>query len=116
MKTTLIAFAAIALSSASALAQPPVVAPPYAVSIERVAYADLDLSSRGGDATLVRRIREASDRVCDMGGMQKLEDFATYTRCFSAAMADGKRQMDKVVAANKSGALLTAAALTISGR
>jgi len=83
---------------------------------EQVGYADLDLGSKGGDAALARRIRGASDRVCDVGGMQTLEQFEISSRCYSAALADGQRQMNHVIAARKSGPMLAGAALTISRR
>lgn len=116
MRKTLIALGAITLGSGGAIAQPTSAIPLYTVSTERIGYADLDLSSRGGEATLVRRIREASGRVCDIGGMQSLDDFATYTRCYSSAVAEGRRQMNEALAGMKSDSTLAAAALTISAK
>jgi UrcA family protein len=83
---------------------------------ERVSYADLNLTSRSGTASLERRVREASGRVCEMGGTQTLDEFAISSRCYSTAVADGLRQMNEVVATKNSGAILAATALTITGR
>ena len=48
--------------------------------------------------------------------MQTLEEFATDTRCYSAAVADGLNQMNAIVAGDRAGSALMAAALTIRGR
>ena len=113
MKSALIVAMMVFGATASAVHSEPRQAVPRT---EQVGYADLDLASKGGDAALARRIRGASDRVCDIGGMQTLEDFDIASRCYSAAVADGQRQMNHVIAARKSGPMLAGAALTISRR
>jgi UrcA family protein len=106
---------AVVLAFASgAVAQPPATQTP--VRTEQVTYADLDLTSTTGQATLQQRIRAAADRVCDMGGMQTMEDFSASSNCFRKAVADASRQMDQAVAAKRGGAVLAAAALIITAK
>jgi UrcA family protein len=111
MKMALMLGAVLVTVTASAVYSKPNYAVPRT---EVVGYADLDLASKSGKMALTQRLRAASGRVCDMGGMQTLEEFAIVSRCYSAALKDGERQMDRVVAGNKSGSMLTEAALTIT--
>jgi UrcA family protein len=83
---------------------------------EHVGYGDLDLTSQAGAAKLERRVREAAGRVCDIGGMQTLEDFRVESLCYSTAVSDGLRKANDLVATTKSGSILAATALTIRGR
>ena len=82
---------------------------------ERVAYVDLDLGSQAGEAALLRRIRAASSRVCDVGGMQTMDDFSLWGRCYRSAVAHGSYQMRQVLAAHNSRAMITASAIVVSG-
>ena len=100
--------------ASGAVAQPPATQTP--VRSEQVTYADLDLASTTGQATVRQRIRAAADRVCDVGGMQTMDDFSASSRCFSKAVADGIRQMDQAVAAIRGGAVLAGAALIITAK
>jgi UrcA family protein len=83
---------------------------------ERVSYGDLDLTSQADAAKLERRVREASGRVCDIGGMQSLEDFGVESLCYSTTVADGLRRANELVATRKSGSMLAAMAFSITGR
>jgi UrcA family protein len=86
------------------------------VRTEQVTYADLDLASATAQATVQQRIRAAADRVCDLGGMQAMEDFSASSNCFRKAVADGFRQMDQAVAAKRGGAVVAASALIITAK
>ena len=110
MKSTVLTLALVLATAANA--QSPA-ADPEARS-ERVAYADLDLASAAAQSTVEQRIRAAADRVCDLGGMQTLEDSSASSSCFQNALADGLRQMDQLVAAKRSGAVVAASALIIN--
>jgi len=95
-----------------AVAQPPTTQTP--VRTEQVTYADLNLASTTGQAIVQQRIRAAADRVCDLGGMQTMNDFSASSRCFSKAVADGSRQLGQAVAAKRGGAVLAGAELIIT--
>ena len=83
---------------------------------ELITFGDSDLTSQAGSASLQRRVREAYGRVCDLGGNQTIDEFAIGSRCYSAAVADGLRQVNAAVAMKKMGPVLAASALTIKGR
>jgi UrcA family protein len=105
---------AVVLSIASAaLAQPQTAT---AVRTEQVTYDDLDVGSSAGQATVQKRIRAAADRVCDLGGMQALDDFSASSNCFRRAVADGLRQMGRVMAARRGGTFVAASALIITAK
>ena len=111
-KTGLLILATI--FATGALAQPREVQPP--AQSERVAYTDLDLGSRGGQAALRHRIEVAAGRVCDTGGMLSMEDFVVTAQCYRLAYEDGNRQVDRVIAANRTGAALAASAIVVSAK
>ena len=84
------------------------------VPSERITYSDQDLSSSVSQAALRHRIEAAASRVCDAGGMQTMEDFAVYSRCYSAARWDGLRQLDRLVADRGRAPVVAASALIVS--
>jgi UrcA family protein len=53
----------------------------------KVSYADLDLSTQAGAATLYSRIRGAARQVCGYDGMTYL-DHTSWKRCFNGAVGD----------------------------
>jgi UrcA family protein len=81
---------------------------------EAVSFADLNLSSAVGQATLQHRIELAAGNVCGHNGMAAMEDFLESAACYRTAYWDGVRQMQKVVASYKSGATLAAAGSVIT--
>lgn len=83
---------------------------------EQVNFADLDLGSAAARATLQGRISAAADRVCDLGGTLRLDDFGASARCYRHAMADGRKQMNEIIAARVGGTIMAASALVVSGR
>lgn len=117
----LISAASAAMMAAAPSVAAPTEAPPTrsidsaaTSSSERVTYGDLDLASNAGRDRLVRRMSDAATRVCESGGMQTMEDFATNTLCYQRAMRGGMGQVDQLVAAARSEQTLAAAALTIA--
>ena len=83
------------LASTSALAAGPLTA---SIPVQRVSYADLDLATRAGQATLQHRVAHVIDVVCgaSYGGLLS-EAVATKT-CKRQALASTARQMTVAVA------------------
>ena len=84
------------------------------VPSELITYSDQDLNSPSSRAALRHRIEAAASRVCDDGGMQVMEDFVVYSRCYTAARWDGLRQLDRLVASHGTGAAVAASAVIIT--
>src|SRR3569833_2626578 len=102
MKTVTIIATAISFIATPALAQDFSSTPS-----EKIAYGDLDLGSAGGKATLQQRIRAAASRVCGTGSNeQSLADNLSGRVCVKTSVADGLHQMDKLIAARNSGAVM----------
>ena len=60
----------------------------------RVTFTDLDLTSVEDAATLVERLRLASDGVCREGlRLTSLYDWQDYRRCYATAIAGGVGQL-----------------------
>ena len=64
-----------------------------------VSYADLDLGSPNGLATLNGRINSAASRLCFEGGRTDLATRLNWSRCFKTAVASAKPQIDRALAA-----------------
>ena len=62
-----------------------------------VSYADLDLGSSSGLATLNGRINSAASRLCHQGGRQDLPRQMYEARCFKTAVASAKPQVDRAI-------------------
>lgn len=59
-----------------------------------VSYADLDLASPAGRATLERRVERAVDRVCPARPLpSELDKRATYNTCRKAALTGARQQL-----------------------
>lgn len=82
----------------------------------RVSYADLDLGSQAGRAQLQQRIRGAAGSLCFEDNVNPLDVRLLRHACFTAAVADGYRQVDELVTARGSGTAVAASALTIVAR
>lgn len=104
--------AALALGSAAANGQT-VVVKSNPLPSERVGFADLNLYSAAGKATLDRRIRGAARRVCMEPADRSIGNLTDGRLCFAAAVADGHRQMTEVIAGGRVGTGLATATLTI---
>jgi len=72
------------------------------VRSEHVAYADLDLVSDAGQASLMKRVNHAVDRVC--GGRPNagaLQDWSSFDSCSTRAKNDVEPKVAEVIAAAK---------------
>jgi UrcA family protein len=60
-----------------------------------VGYADLDLSTKEGQAKLDNRLRSAARQVCDLNspGLQRSE-FESARQCYLKSLADARRARD----------------------
>lgn len=88
MKTILIGLAAAAFLSGTADARS-IVVTRDALPTARVSYADLNLASVAGRATLQGRIRSAADTVCEVMGDRSLKTQLAVLSCYHVAVADG---------------------------
>ena len=62
-----------------------------------VSYADLDLKTSGGRATLQSRIRGAVEQVCPEQDLRRLEMRDYYRACRARAEASAKDQLAQVM-------------------
>ena len=92
-----VALAGIALIAGPAIAQDPVVVEGGAPTA-RVSYADLDLGSASGIATLNGRIHRAASRLCFEDGRTDIATRLNWTSCYKGALAQAKVQVDRAVA------------------
>jgi len=86
------------------------------IRTEQITYADLNLGRPEAQSMLENRIRAAASRVCDLGGMQALEEFSSSTHCYRIAVSQGYHQMDQLIAANRVGVTVAASAITVTAR
>ena len=63
-----------------------------------VAVADLDLASPSGSKALRRRIEGAAAGLCLTGAVEPLDVRLARSRCYRAAVADGQRKADGLIA------------------
>jgi len=89
----IVALAALAIGSGHAFAQ--VAQDPGASTM--VSYADLDLSSSGGRATLQARVHAAVDQVCPEQDARRLEMRGYYEACRAHAEASARDQIAQVM-------------------
>ena len=101
-----VAAVAAALASTAFAVAPAAAASPYERSTT-VSYADLNLSSPAGQATLDRRIKRAAEQVCGSEHDLSLKVRQVARECQSEVIAGAKAQ---------SGALLALAARSITIR
>lgn len=62
-----------------------------------VSYADLDLSSQSGLATLNGRINSAASRLCHEGGRKDLPTQMYEARCLKTAIASARPQVERAI-------------------
>ncbi len=63
-----------------------------------VSYADLDIGSAQGLATLNGRISHAASNLCFETGHKDLDRATFEARCFRSALAGAKTQVDRAIA------------------
>ena len=68
----------------------------------QVRYADLDLSSERGRATLDERVRFAASDVCDGKNVTNMKSPFTYLDCYTVALHDAKQQLNQRLASTQS--------------
>jgi UrcA family protein len=83
---------------------------------KRVSYADLNLNTDSGRTLLQRRIRGAAGDLCLEDNINPLNVRVQRRACFTAAVADGYRQLDALLEARASGTAFAAASLVIGAR
>ena len=83
-------FVALALSSAPAVAETP--APVVAASVT-VDYADLDLTSPTGAATLDARVENAAEKVCVRPDLRDLKGMQAFETCTAEARDAAMEQL-----------------------
>lgn len=107
---------AVGLGAGIASAQPPVTVYGTSAPTARVSYADINLASASGVATLQNRVRGAASSIC-LAPVR--EDIATSTariHCFRTAVKDGYSQIDDLVAGKLAGKASLSSAILISAR
>jgi UrcA family protein len=80
-----------------------------------VSYADLDLGSSSGVATLNGRIYRAASHICVEDGRTDLATRLNYANCFNAALASAKVQIDRAVA-SESQRIASSGAIKVAAR
>jgi UrcA family protein len=78
---------------AATIAIAPAAASPSKPATHIVRYADLDLTSEAGRATLDRRINQAVRVVCGSASSAALQDRLSVERCSATARAYAKAQI-----------------------
>jgi UrcA family protein len=97
-------------TAASAQAPLTVAAAPSA----RVSYAELNLASAAGRATLDARVRSAARRLCLPHGTSDLVREAAGRACLVEAIASARPQVARALAESASGSRLAAADRTLT--
>ena len=110
---TLIAFG---LGAGIASAQPPVTVYGTTAPSARVSYADINLASAHGVATLQNRVRGAASDICLAPVREDLSVSTARTMCYRTAVKDGYSQIDQLVSEKLAGKASLASAITISAR
>jgi UrcA family protein len=106
----LIAIAAVAAST-SAAAQPIVVEAD--VPTATISYADLNVASSAGRASLDRRIRQAAETLCVDRNVRDVHRTSMGYTCVGHAIASAQPQIERI-AANGTSRDLAAATIVIS--
>jgi UrcA family protein len=62
---------------------------------KRVSYAGLDLNTDAGARVLFRRLKSASEQVCEPLEGQRLDQHQLWRKCVDRALADAVRQVNR---------------------
>jgi UrcA family protein len=116
MKSIVAIFGAVVLSASAAATAAESVTVTAPAPSARVSYADLNLDTDSGRAQLQRRIRGAARDLCLEDNIGSLKARLQRQACFTAAVADGYRQLDALLDARASGTAFAAATLAFSAR
>lgn len=110
---TLIAFG---LGAGIASAQPPVTVYGTTAPTAKVSYADINLASASGVATLQKRVRGAASDICLEPVREDLAVSTARTMCYRAAVKDGFSQIDQLVSEKLAGNASLTSAILISAK
>jgi UrcA family protein len=111
-----VSLAAIGLSVA-VLAMPAYGAEP----VRSIRYADLNLTTEAGAATLERRISSAAISICGPNEVRRVDLIDSWNRCYNATVASATRSVNEAIALARRGkaeqvASVTGAGSTIAAR
>ena len=104
MKTRTLLAAAAAVIAAPAFAE----SPAAEIVETKVSYADLNLSSAAGRATLDNRVKGAARFVCGSVDGPSIAEHNRHQKCRSSALAEANAQVDEVLARRGSVTVLAA--------
>ncbi len=99
----------IALTASALIAAPAVAQSPAAVVTQTtVSYADLNLSSAAGRATLDSRIKGAARSVCGSPKAATLAEHNSINACRDGAISGANAQIEQVLASRGAGTVIAA--------
>lgn len=88
-----VSFTIIALSTAASAL------PAYAEEpVRQVRYADLNLATEAGAATLERRINSAAASMCGPYESRRVDQAASWKRCHDATVATATKRVNEAIA------------------
>ena len=82
----------------------------------RVSLADLNLDSSAGQSQADDRIRAAANGLCSSSAVEPIDVRIARKACHRSALASGRKELQRVVAAKAIGPSHVATAITISAR
>lgn len=83
---------------------------------ERVAYGDLDLRNQNSQLMLISRVRQASDRVCDIVHQGEGPIVKFNSRCVQRTYKNAKPQIDLAIANARNGKQVAMSFVVAAGR
>ncbi|MDV3257829.1 MAG: UrcA family protein [Sphingomonas sp.] len=99
-----------------AAAQPPVTVYGSTAPSARVSYADINLTSAEGIATLKGRVRSAASDICLEPVREDIDLNMARKMCYRTAIRDGFSQVDRLVSDRLAGKTSLTTAILISAR
>jgi UrcA family protein len=97
--------ATLSLGSAVSAAAEPVQA-----RTARISFADLDLASAAGRATLERRVAAAADNLCRLNGLTDLRTYRASEACFDRTVDQALRKIETATSRSIQFAAITTSA------
>ncbi len=83
---------------------------------EKVGFADLDLRNQSNQQMLISRVRQASDRVCDVIYRGESPIVKFNGRCVQRTYRDAKPQIDLAIANARNGRQVAISFVVAAGR
>lgn len=109
-------FAALFATSHPALGQTPNIVVESKAPVEIVSYADLDLSTPRGIATLHQRLRDAAHRLCAGQGPHGVWRPYAVRACFTRTVAYARGQAESAIVRSSSRPFARRNTITVTGR